>query len=464
MDFTPDELETCLRVLQCISEDTARMNDNERFKALIAKIHRAGKKGERRANQQHDAAEDRAVRQGTEMVRLQRGGASPALPALPAPSAETIPTTLKRPTYCYICKASYRTVHPFYHLLCPDCAALNYAKRLQTADVAGRTALVTGGRIKIGYQMALRLLRDGTRVIVTTRFPRDAARRFAAEADHAVWLNRLSVYGLDLRNLPSVEAFAAHLLETEPALDIIVNNAAQTIKRPLEYYADLLAGETEAERGSEALLTVGHKFVSGTPLLECLPGYPAEEAGRSLAAYFPSGTLDIDGQPLDTRPVNSWRLRLDEVSTVEMIETHLVGAVAPFILNSRLKPLLLRSSFARRFIVNVSAMEGQFARETKTIYHPHTNMAKASLNMMTRTAAPDYATDGIYMNSVDTGWITDENPYERRNHIRKERGFYTPLDIVDGMARVYDPIARGINEPDEPLWGHFLKDYAPFPW
>lgn len=464
MDFTPDELETCLRVLQSISEDTAQMNDNERFKALVAKIHRAGKKGERRTNQQSDAAEDRVLRQKTELVRIQRGDVSPALPAMSAPPEVPIPTTLNRPAYCYICKAPYRTVHFFYHQLCPDCAALNYVKRLQTADLAGRTALVTGGRIKIGYQMALRLLRDGARVIVTTRFPHDAARRFAAEVDHADWGNRLLVYGLDLRNLPSVEAFAGHLLETEPTLDIIVNNAAQTIKRPLEYYADLLAREREGNRGEETLLTVGEKFLPDTPLLENLPGYPTEETGQSLAAYFPAGTLDFDGQPLDKRPVNSWRLRLDEVSTVEMIETHLVGAVAPFILNSRLKPLLLRSSFARRFIVNVSAMEGQFARETKTVYHPHTNMAKASLNMMTRTAAPDYAADGIYMNSVDTGWITDENPYERRNRIREERGFYTPLDIVDGMARVYDPIARGINDPDEPQWGHFLKDYVPFPW
>ena len=184
----------------------------------------------------------------------------------------------------------------------------------------------------------------------------------------------------------------------------------------------------------------------------------------ALNAYFSSGVFDGDGQPLDTRPTTSWSLKLDEVSTVEMLEVHLVNAVAPFLLNGRLKPLLLRSPFARRFIVNVSAMEGQFSRDSKTPFHPHTNMAKAALNMMTRTSAADYAQDGIYMNSVDTGWITDENPYPKKARLQAENGFYTPLDVMDGMARLYDPIAQGIITPETPLYGHFLKDYAPYPW
>jgi NAD(P)-dependent dehydrogenase (short-subunit alcohol dehydrogenase family) len=142
----------------------------------------------------------------------------------------------------------------------------------------------------------------------------------------------------------------------------------------------------------------------------------------------------------------------------------LVNAVAPFLLNSQLKPLLLRSPFERRFIINVSAMEGQFGRASKTEFHPHTNMAKAALNMMTRTAAADYARDGIYMNSVDTGWITDENPLDRKLHAQQARGFYTPLDAIDGMARLYDPIVQGLADPAEPLHGHFLKDFVPHPW
>ena len=141
----------------------------------------------------------------------------------------------------------------------------------------------------------------------------------------------------------------------------------------------------------------------------------------------------------------------------------LVNSVAPFVLNSRLKPLMMRSPFKRRFIVNVSAMEGQFRRH-KTVFHPHTNMAKAALNMMTRTSGEDYAKDGIYMNSVDTGWVTDENPTPKRDKIQEERGFFPPLDIIDGMARIYHPIAEGINLEAEPPFGLFLKDYASCPW
>ena len=166
---------------------------------------------------------------------------------------------------------------------------------------------------------------------------------------------------------------------------------------------------------------------------------------------------------LDTRPVHSWRLRLEEVGLREMLEVQLVNAAAPFLLSSRLKPLLTRSNFERRFVVNVSAMEGQFGREHKTVFHPHTNMAKAALNMMTRTSASDYAQSGIYMNSVDTGWVTDENPYPQKMSAQ-ERGFWTPLDVADAVARIYDPIARGLNEADTPLFGHFLKDYYPYAW
>ena len=227
----------------------------------------------------------------------------------------------------------------------------------------------------------------------------------------------------------------------EPALDILVNNAAQTVKRPPEFYKHLL----DAEDAS---------------LLETRPEYPA---GLDMARYFPPGLHDRDGQQIDLRPVHSWRLRLGEIETLEMLETQLVNAAAPFVLNSRLKSLLMRSSFDRRFIVNVSAMEGQFGRESKTVFHPHTNMAKAALNMMTRTSAADYARDGIYMNSVDTGWVTDENPHPQKVSAQ-ERGFWTPLDARDAAARIYDPVARGINEDAEPLFGHFLKDYAPYAW
>ena len=184
------------------------------------------------------------------------------------------------------------------------------------------------------------------------------------------------------------------------------------------------------------------------------------EAGPEL---FPRGALDADLQQVDQRTVNSWRLPLAEVGTTELLEVQLVNAIAPFLLNARLKPLMLRERTFDKHIVNVSAMEGQFYRSFKTDKHPHTNMAKAALNMMTRTSASDYAKDGIFMNSVDTGWVTDEDPLYLAQRKTEDCGFHPPLDIVDGAARIVDPIFDGINTGRH-VWGQFLKDYKPTAW
>jgi NAD(P)-dependent dehydrogenase (short-subunit alcohol dehydrogenase family) len=397
------------------------------------------------------------------MVQIQRDALPAETALLGAPAGTTLVRTLNQPESCYVCKKDFTEVHFFYHLLCPECAAFNYRMRGLHADLTGRTALVTGGRVKIGFQTVLRLLRDGAKVLVTTRFPHAAARRFHAEADSADWRDRLHLYGLDLRNIPAVEAFARHLLHTEPALEIVIHNAAQTIRRPPGFYGELVALEQHPEDilSPDARRLVVQGAPSTLAISDSSQLLPA--VLPAVADVLPADAWEDNEELADSRDMNSWLLRLDQVSAPEMLEVQLVNSVAPFLLNSRLKPLLMRSPFARRFIVNVSAVEGQFARH-KTVYHPHTNMAKAALNMMTRTSGEDYARDAIYMTSVDTGWVTDENPGPRRARNQDELGFFAPLDIIDGMARIYHPIAQGLNDPAEPIWGQFLKDYKPCPW
>ncbi len=455
MDISAEKLEICLEVLQQIADDPESIADCDRIKSLIAKIHKQGRKYARKHDRTERKIEDRQTRENTLLVRSQH----PELNRDLLPTAQQSERS-QQSISCYICKEGYREVHSFYHLLCPKCAEFNYKKRSQRADLTGRVALITGGRIKIGYQLGLRLLQDGARVIITTRFPQDCARRYSLEPDFNEWCDRLQIHGLDLRDLKSLEGFIEYLLARESALDILINNACQTVKRPLEFYKHLLEQE-ELSGAVKALIPVDGDIQ--TALLETRSNYRAELL-HSNQMYFPDRTFDRDGQQLDLRPINSWALKLDAVSTPELLEVQLINAIAPFLINSRLKPLLRRSTFDRRFIINVSAMEGQFDRKHKTTNHPHTNMAKAALNMMTRTSAADYAEDNIFMNSVDTGWITNENPYPKSQRMEKEQDFYPPLDVIDGMARIYDPIAVGINLSEIPLFGHFLKDYFPYPW
>ena len=407
-----------------------------------------------------------------------------------ADDAERMIGKLDTPRNCYICKSDFRDLHFFYDSMCPECAAFNYRKRVQTADLSGRYAIVTGARVKIGFEASLKLLRAGCNVVATSRFPRDAVRRYQEQEDAEDWIDRLQVMGLDMRHTPSVEALASYLCEHLPRLDFILNNACQTVRRPPGFYQHLMSEEQrladELPKETQRLLEMQSDLVQrndppatqrdAATDLSKLAGSKiqgiASAASMSqvamlaedhLRGQFPEGQYDADQQQIDLRDRNSWRLKLDEVSTIELLEVHLVNAVAPYIFNGRLRELMKRDCSGDRHIVNVSAMEGIFYRAFKRDTHPHTNMAKAALNMMTRTSAVDYKRDGIHMNSVDTGWITDEDPIEITERKQREHGFSPPLDLIDAAARICDPIFDGLLTGDH-TWGKFLKDYQISNW
>ena len=477
------DLEVTLRVLASMADVDQDHPDFVTVRRATAKMFKSVKK-ERRLEKRADiATADRAVVAATATGAPDRiDDETRGIPLSTAATTRSAGTLIKARA-CYICKQPYTLVDAFYHQLCPDCAAISHAKRDARTDLTGRRALLTGGRAKIGMYIALRLLRDGAHTTITTRFPRDAVRRFAGLPDSGEWLHRLRVVGIDLRDPAQVIGLADSVAEQGP-LDILINNAAQTVRRSPGSYQPLVDAELAPlpDGPLPELVTFGHTndahplalaaSVASHPMLAAAAADKREAdhltaaamtAGSSSLERLAAGTaIDAGGLVPDLHDVNSWTQNVHEVDPLEMLEVQLANTTAPFILVSRLRPSLAAATARRKHVVNVSAMEGVFGRGYKGPGHPHTNMAKAAMNMLTRTSSREmFETDRILMTSVDTGWITDERPHPTKVRLAEE-GFHAPLDLVDGAARVYDPIVRG--EAGEDLFGVFLKDYAPGAW
>jgi len=436
-----------------------------------ARMFKSVKKTRRAARRDQIADADRAVVAATATGASDRiDDETRGIPLSTSATASSAGTLLKARA-CYICKQHYTEVDAFYHQLCPECAAFNHAKREARTDLTGKRALLTGGRAKIGMYVALRLLRDGAHITITTRFPRDAVRRFSSLTDAPDWLHRLRIVGIDLRDPAQVVRLADAVADAGP-LDILINNAAQTVRRSPGAYAPLAEAELAPLPGGPLpeLLTFGHTNDAHPQALAASVGAQADAlteaaltAGSTSLQRLAAGTaIDAGGLVPDEHHVNSWTQHVHEVEPLEMLEVQLANATAPFLLISRLRPAMAASPARRTYVVNVSAMEGVFSRRYKGPGHPHTNMAKAALNMLTRTSAEEmFETDGILMTSVDTGWITDERPHYTKVRLAEE-GFHAPLDLIDGAARVYDPIVSG--EAGVDFYGVFLKDYRPSNW
>ncbi len=489
----PTEMAIAIRVLESLHTVPEEHPDHVRVKRAASGMYKTIKKERRLAKRAEEAAHDRAITESTATGSAMRIDDETAGIALVSNTTGDFAGELLTARGCYICKQDYTLVDAFYHWLCPDCAAMSHAKRDQHADLSGKRALLTGGRSKIGMYIALRLLRDGAHTTITTRFPKDAVRRFADLPDSGDWLHRLKIVGIDLRDPTQVISLADDVAAAGP-LDIIINNACQTVRRSPGAYAPLVEGESmplpstidlpemvtfsgvsaahpAAIAGALASNAVAQH--EGESLAQAKAVHSAAEltalalkaGSASLDAHLAGTAVDAGGLLPDMQLNNSWTQTLDEVEPLELLEVQLCNSIAPFLLVSRLRPAMRAAVAAgakRAYVVNVSAMEGQFARRYKGAGHPHTNMAKAALNMMTRTSAGEmFESDQILMTAVDTGWITDERPHADKLRIAAE-GWHAPLDLVDGAARVYDPIVMGEAGTDQ--YGVFLKDYAPHAW
>ena len=489
----PADLQATLRVLGALHDLPEDHPDLIAVKRAASHMYKAIKKERKLRKRAEELAHDRAVTEATATGSALRIDDETAGIPLVSTATGAFAGELRNARGCYICKADYTLVDAFYHWLCPSCAAMSHAKRDQRTDLTGRRALLTGGRAKIGMYIALRLLRDGAHTTITTRFPHDAMRRFAQLEDAPEWIDRLKIVGIDLRDPTQVISLADEVAADGP-LDILINNACQTVRRSPGAYARLVEAETaplpDGVRLPEMItfdrISEAHPAaIAGALSSEAVAHHDGESAeaalahhnaatitalalkagNASLAAHLDGSAVDAGGLLPDLQTSNTWTQVVDQVDPLELLEVQLCNQTAPFLLVSRLRAAMRAAVAAgarRAYVVNVSAMEGQFSRRYKGPGHPHTNMSKAALNMLTRTSAGEmFESDRILMTAVDTGWITDERPHQDKLRHAGD-GWHAPLDLVDGAARVYDPIVRG--EAGEDLLGCFLKDYAVSPW
>ena len=320
--------------------------------------------------------------------------------------------------------------------ICPECQKLNQTMRNLTCDFTGKFAVVTGGRIKIGYATALKLLRMGASVIIITRYPKSAFQNYQQEPDFIEFQDRLFIIGFDLIRVDKIQDLIAQIaFICNHKLDILINNAAQTVKKSSDYYAKLELQEQNLQ------------ISYNQNILQLL------EKQTQLFSLVPEQQIIDYGEQPNT---NSWVRKPEEISAQELLEVQLINVIAPFLLTNGLRYYLAYDNTSRKFVINVSSVEGRFHTKQKLARHVHTNMAKASLNMMTHSIASDFVRDKIYVYSCDPGWVSNQFPPAYQ--ISKD--FKPYLTFEDGAMRILYPILKNMFTTEKIKdYGMFYKDY-----